>query len=334
MDRSVRPGCALSGWAFPGWAFPRRTRRGRLRRTAPMLLAAPLLATVVLTGCGGSGAGSRTSAGGASDVGALGNTGNVGDASARAPELADSAKSAGGDAAGSGVQQRAVISTGRIALRSTDLTATRTRLDTVLAREHGRVADENTATDDDGTVTSAHLVLRVPGHRFDDAMTSLAGIATLRSASRRSDDVTTRVIDLEARIAAERAGVRRLRHLVSQTADLRALLDVERALTERQGELESLQQQRTYLHDQTTYATITVDITRHTTPAPAVHAAGGFVGGLTHGWDALVAVVTALLVALGALLPFTVALAVLGLPAWIVVRRLRRDRRIEEPAES
>ncbi len=105
----------------------------------------------------------------------------------------------------------------------------------LLARQHGRIADENTNTDERGTVTSAHLVLRVPSDRFDRTMTELAGVATLRSSTRKGEDVTTQVIDTEARIKAQQAGVRRLRDLVSRAANLPALLAVERELTARQG---------------------------------------------------------------------------------------------------
>lgn len=293
------------------------------------LLAVPaLIALLATAACGGGANSASAAAAGSNDSLRLGNTGNGYDAAE------PSAHADRGSAQGQQVQQRKVISTGHIVLSSTDVADTRSRLDDVLAREGGRIADENTTTNDSGTVTRAHLVVRVPSSNFDDAMTSLSGIASLRNASRTAQDVTTRVIDLHARIAAERAGVRRLRHLVLHTADLRALLDVERALTERQGELESLKQQRTYLADQTSLATITVDVTRRTTPAPAAHAAGGFVGGLGHGWDALVAVVTALLVALGALLPFAVAGAIVGVPTWLVLRRTRRTRPPRAPAES
>jgi hypothetical protein len=292
-----------------------------------LLAASALVVVLVSAGCG-SGSGHDSPAAASAGSVELGNTGSTGSHSLRA-SAADAGHSGAGD-----VQQRSVISTGQIALTSPDVGATRTRVDAVLGREHGRVADENTTTDDHGHVTRAHLVIRVPSARFDDAMTALAGIATLRSSSRKAEDVTTQVIDVHARIVAGRAGVRRLRHLVSHTADLRALLDVERALTERQAELQSLRQQRAYLADQTSQATITVDVTRRTTPTPVVHAAGGFTGGLRHGWDALVAVVTAVLLALGALLPFAVAVAVLGLPTWLVVRRLRRPRPVSPPAES
>lgn len=232
------------------------------------------------------------------------------------------------------IQQRAVISTGHIELTSPDVAGARDRVDAILAGGGGRIADENTQTDERGHVTLAHLVLRVPSERFATTMTDLAGVATLRSSTRKAQDVTTEVIDTDARIAAERAGVHRLRQLVTRAANLPALLAVERELTARQGELESLQQQRAYLTDQTSLATITVDIARHVAPSPATRSTGGFAGGLRHGWHGLVAVVVALLVALGAVLPFAVALALVGIPAWLVVRRFRRQPEPEAPAET
>jgi hypothetical protein len=301
----------------------------RCVRRGSLLVAAPIVTALLVSGCGAGdtpGAASAGDTGVSTDSAAMSNTGKA--SSARG--LADAVT----PAAPEEVQRRAVISTGHIELTSSDVAATRTRLDDVLAKDGGRVADENTTTDDRGTVTRSHLVLRVPSGRFDDAMRSLAGIASLRSSSRKAEDVTTQVIDLGARIAAERAGVRRLRRLVSTTADLRALLDVERALTARQGELESLRQQRTYLADQSSEATITVDVSRRTTPAPVAVTAGGFVGGLGHGWHGLVAVITGFLLGLGVLLPFAVAVGVLGFPAWLVVRRTRRLRERGAPAES
>ena len=305
------------------------------RRRAVTFVGASLATGLLLltAGCGAGGhhAAAGEDAGGAAADSLANRTANGGFAQDSAAKAAGPASSA--DAPD--VRQPAVISTGHIALASGNLADVRSRLDAVLARTDGHVADEDTVTDDHGTVTRSHLVVRVPANRFDEAMTSLAGIASLRSSSRTAEDVTTRVIDVKARIAAERAGVRRLRHLVGHTASLPALLEVERALTQRQGELESLLQQRAFLHDQTSQATISVDVTRLTPgPTPPEASAGGFVGGLSHGWHALVAVVVGVLVAVGALLPFAVAGALLGLPSWIVVRRMRRTRRLRAPVES
>jgi hypothetical protein len=284
---------------------------------------------VTVTACGSSSSGSD--AGGSTAAGSTAPEQSRAQAADGPAGGAVSALDGSGAPAGQEVQQRAVISTGRVQLTSGDVGAARDRVDAVLDRERGRIADEDTDTDDRGTVTSAHLVLRVPSAAFDETMTALASVATLRSSTRKAEDVTTQVIDTDARIAAERAGVRRLRDLVSRAADLRALLAVERELTARQGELDSLLQQRAYLADRTSLATITVDITRHVAPTPVKQSAGGFIGGLHHGWHAFVAVVVGVLVAVGAVLPFAVAAAVLGLPVWLLTRRFRRPRHPEVP---
>lgn len=302
-------------------------RAGRRWAAVPLLV----VLGVTVAACGSSSDSATTDAAGSSVA-------NMPAKAADDPESQafDSGNASGTAQEGADVQRRAVISTGQVELSSTDVGEARGRLDAVLARRHGRIADENTITDERGTVTSTHLVLRVPSDRFDRTMTDLAGVATLRSSTRKAEDVTTQVIDTEARIKSQQAGVRRLRELVSRAATLPALLAVERELTARQGQLESLQQQRAYLADRTSQATITVDIVRHVTSSrpPVKHAAGGFVGGLHHGWNALLAVVVGLLVAVGAVLPFAVAIALVGVPVWLLLRRFRRPRQPEAPVEG
>jgi uncharacterized protein DUF4349 len=315
----------------------RPTLRAAARRR--LVIVAPLaIVGLLAAGCGSGGSAAGSAAGGtadraapqadsgapvrgpAADAAALGNTGNTGNA--QSPQ-ADR------------VQRRAVISTGSIDLTSSDVAQARARVDVVVTRVGGQVADENTLTDQHGAVTSTRLVVRVPSRRFDAAMRDLAGVAQLRSSSRKAEDVTTQVIDVRSRIAAQRAGVHRLRQLVAQTGDLRALLAVERALTERQGELRSLRQQRAYLADQTSKATISVSITRRVAPpSPPAKAAGGFVGGLRHGWHALVTTTTGVLLAVGVMRPFAVLAALVGLPVWLVLRRARRARVPRAPVES
>ncbi|MBO0847607.1 MAG: DUF4349 domain-containing protein, partial [Nocardioides sp.] len=275
--------------ATSGPAADRSPRHRSLR------LLAPGLAVLVLVTAGCSSRGSSDAPTASAGAAHPDSTGSL---DARSPAASQAAAQAATQAIPA-VQQRAVISTGQVTLTSGDVGRARTRVDEVVTREGGRIADENTTTNRHGTVTSSHLVVRVPSARFDEAMQALEGVATLRSSSRKAQDVTTEVIDLQARVAAQRAGVQRLRQLVSGTGNLRALLAVERALTDRQGELESLQRQQAYLADQTSLATITVDITPRTTPPPPVTHTGGFVGGLQQGWSALTAMVNGALLGLG-----------------------------------
>ena len=71
-----------------------------------------------------------------------------------------------------------------------------------------------------------------------------------------------------------------------------------------------------------------VDISR--TPedeTPPEEADAGFLAGFSGGMKALGAVTVGLATVAGALLPFAAVLLVLGVPAWLLVRRAARRRR-------
>ena len=117
-----------------------------------LLVVAPLVATVALTAAGCSNQSSAGStAGAAAPQRERGNSFNAD----KSPAGRVDAASGTGAPAGRDVQQRAVISTGQVQLTSDDVAATRDRVDALLAREQGRIADEDTLTDEQGTVTNA-----------------------------------------------------------------------------------------------------------------------------------------------------------------------------------
>jgi hypothetical protein len=110
---------------------------------------------------------------------------------------------------------------------------------------------------------------------------------------------------------------------------------IETQLAKRQAALDSLERQQKYLADQTALATISVTISRtHPTAAHAAAGPGGFLGGLEDGWQALAKVGTGLAVALGAVLPFAVLAALVGVAPWLMVRRRRQRPAPAEPANG
>ena len=135
-------------------------------------------------------------------------------------------------------------------------------------------------------------------------------------------DVTTKTVDLDARISALQTSVARLQALMDDAASTADLLAAEKALSERQANLESLQSQRALLADQVELSTLTV----HLQPIGVAPAGGpdGFLEGLSTGWKALVSALGAAVVVLGVLLPW---LAVAGLVAAAVLVSLRTVRR-------
>ncbi len=225
-------------------------------------------------------------------------------------------------------QQRAVISTGTVSLRSPDVAQARRDVQRVVDAQQGSVSEENTETDDDGTTSYARLVVRVPSAKFAAAMTELETTAELRASNRGSEDVTTQVIDTEVRVRAQQASLRRVELLLSRAQSIKDIIWIESQLTTRQAELDSLKSQQSWLKDQTSLSTITVDITTVSKKEAEKKDKdeAGFLVGLTGGMKALAGAGSALATIAGALLPFAVLLALLGFPLWLLRRRLSAGR--------
>ena len=72
------------------------------------------------------------------------------------------------------------------------------------------------------------------------------------------------------------------------------------------------------------HVAITVSVDRSPRHPAPVDRAGGFLGGLHAGWNGLTALAFVVATTAGAVLPFAALLLVLLVPAWPLVRRLRR----------
>lgn len=222
--------------------------------------------------------------------------------------------------------KRSLIYTGQVELRSNDVAQAADGVRSVATRYGGRIDDEQTEAAA-GRITRETLTVRVPSGRFTAAFDAIKRQGTLRSASSSAEDVTTQVIDVGVRVRAEKASLLRIEQLMSRARTLGQVIALETQLTQRQSALNALEQKQAYLKDQTTMSTVTVTITRSRTPAattpPGKHRTG-FLGGLHHGWHALVVTATAVAAGVGAVLPFGVPALLIGIPAWLVLRRRRR----------
>ena len=240
------------------------------------------------------------------------------------------------DLAATPEMERSIIATGTISLASKDVAETRREVQRIVDAQGGDVTEENTETDDDGDTSYARLVIRVPSSAFGASMEALEQAGELRSSNRGSDDVTTQVIDTGVRVRAQEASLKRVELLLAEARSLKDVIWIESQLTSRQAELDSLKSQQSWLKDQTSLSTITVDISHQsdevekkekTDDEPA-----GFLAGLKGGMKALGASYAAVTTILGALLPFAAVALVLGLPVWLVVRRRRTPAAPEAPA--
>lgn len=296
----------------------------RPRRTTGTVLA--LVATgFLLSGCGGFGG----SADQAVDAGAnnssaneaAGSDGTADKAVGAAPRTDARVRPAGRD----------IVYRGEISVRVKNVTAAADRAESLARSVDGVVfAEETTNVPGSPDESSARLTVRVPPAQFRPVLRKLAALGDRLSQSQTAEDVTTEVVDTRSRVATQTRSVARVRALLGKANTIGEVVQIESELAKREADLESLQAQLARLQDVTELATIEV-----TFVGPAAVAADdemdlGFLTGLRGGWDAFVSVVLVGLTVIGALLPFLIAAALLGVPAWLLVRP-RLVRRPQTP---
>jgi hypothetical protein len=284
------------------------TRRAR----SLMIGTALVIASLSLAGCSAAGSGSSGSAPHLSSGGSA-------QSDAVAPDTSTGSKSGNGSTT---TVDRSIVVTGTVTITAQKPLAAADKAVSIVEAAGGRVdgRTENAATDRDQG--SATLVLRIPAAKLTPTLDALKKLGRADQVSIDATDVTTQTQDLGARIDALRASITRLLQLESTATDTTNLIAIETAISDRQGELESLEAQQRGLDDQISMSTITLDL-RSDAAAPPIKPAD-FWSGLGTGWAAFVAFWAGTLVVLGVLLPWLLFLGVAAVVTVVIVRLVRR----------
>ncbi|MFE7504610.1 DUF4349 domain-containing protein [Promicromonospora sp. NPDC057488] len=220
---------------------------------------------------------------------------------------------------------RELVTTGNATLAVEDPFAAAEQIAGLVEEAGGRVEarDERAETDDEPG--SASMTLRIPADRVSATLDALDKLGDVRDRHVETLDVTGTAQDLDARIEALRTSTDRLRELMAEADRTADLIEIEAELSTRQAELDSRVSERNRLSDEVAMSTLQVEIVAEGTPA-AQAKPGGFVGGLTAGWSALVSTFNVVVLILGAIIPW---LALGGVVLLVVVgvrRQLAKAR--------
>ena len=192
----------------------------------------------------------------------------------------------------------------------------------------GRVDGRTEYAPVNGDQGSATLTLRLPADSLTQTLEKLKELGTVQEVSLNAADVTMQTQDLDARISALSASVDRLLTLLSSAVDTDTLIQLETAISDRQGELESLESQRRYFADQVALSTVTLNL--QSVSAAPVQEPDTFLDGLVAGWNSFIAFFAGLIVVIGVLLPWLVFLGIiLGIVLFVLKRR--KPRHPEQP---
>jgi hypothetical protein len=139
--------------------------------------------------------------------------------------------------------------------------ATLAELSRLATAHRGFVSGSSSATTREapyGTVT-----LRVPTGDLDAVLAEVGRLGTVVSSDSRGEDVTGEVTDVEARLRSLTAARAQLQALLARAKTVGEVLAVQEQVTEVQTQIEQLQGRQKSLADRTTYATVTVSVTRN-----------------------------------------------------------------------
>jgi hypothetical protein len=173
----------------------------------------------------------------------------------------------GGVGAGTGVIDASVrddlliIKTGELTLQVDDIAAAVTsatqRIDALNGYASG---SQRTGT---GADAQATIAFRVPAAQWDAAMNAIRTLpGQVVAEQSTTDDVTSQVVDLGARIRNLQATERALQAIMDRATLIKDVLTVQDELTTTRGEIEELTAQKAHLEDQAAYSSLSVTFER------------------------------------------------------------------------
>jgi hypothetical protein len=314
-----------------------RAFRGPLRTTALVLAALMSGAALLLAGCSGSSSPESASppAHGAGSGGAV---------AVPAPgHAAGSASSPASQASQLALASQSIVYTASLTIQAKNVAAAATRATNIVTAEGGYVSSEQaTINPRDPASSAVSLQLKIPVAQYPGTLSTLStALGTQTSLTQHAQDVTEQVADVSSLVSSAQAAITQLQALLKQAGSISALLTVQQQIAAQESSLEALQAQQRALDRETSYATVSVSLL---SPQPVIAKKKatkkarqhGFVAGFAAGWRGLWLVVSGVLTALGAVLPFTAAAAVLAAAAYAGRRHLRRrwPRRGTHPADA
>ncbi len=233
---------------------------------------------------------------------------------------------------------QSVIFTASLSLRSRNVQGTVARATQLAESAGGYVSGEHASVVQAGRHATpvVSIQFKVPAAAYQATLSALGALGTKRSETQQAQDVTGTVADVNSRVASAEAAIAQLRKLLTRAGSVGGLLTVQDQINQEEASLEALQSQQRALARETSYATISLTVTRTAPPARHHHkaAAAGFLPGLAAGWRALRTTVTWILTGAGAALPFAILAGLVALAA-IPARRwwLARRRASTRPAD-
>ncbi len=224
---------------------------------------------------------------------------------------------------------RKIVYTARIAIVAEDLDRAEAKLLRFLEERKGYVTHSQ-SDNQPWAPRSATWTVRVPAERFRGLLAALPDLGEVQNNKVDAQDVTEQYFDTEEDAKNKEAREKALRELYKQKivgSKLEDLMAVDREIYSVRGEINKARGQLKRWDKDVAYSTVTIAFSTRKDEPPPPTAFGELVSGtFNDSVEALVWVGKALVLAVVAMGPWLAILGVLGGPALLVHRVLRRRR--------
>jgi hypothetical protein len=245
-------------------------------------------------------------------TGSSGGSSAAGTVTAPAPAPQTATDSATATDASASVQATKIVKTGELTVRvdKTQVQSIVGQLSTLATSQGGYVASSSTNTG--SGVPSGEVVLRIPVAHFTDAINAAEKLGHVLSLTTSADDVTGHYVDLAAREHALVQTRETYLTILGRARTIGATLEVQDRIQGVQSQIEQLQGQLKVLASQTSYSTLTVDVTPEALAAALPHHRHGLSKAWHTSWTRFGRGIDSLVGAIGPLVLALLILAVVG----------------------
>lgn len=232
-------------------------------------------------------------------------------------------------------QERLIIRTGNLSIVVVDTETAVSQIAQMVEENGGWVVSSNLYKYSDSAKTG-DITVRVPADGYNSALNAMKALALeVTNESSSGQDVTDEYVDLASRLGNLEATADRVRGFLDETETVQEALAVNMELSRLEGEIEVIKGRMQYLSQSAAFSTISVHLTPDEMSQPievvgwrpegvakdAIESLLGALQGLTNFLIWLVIYVLPLLL-------------IVGVPIWLFVRFVRRQRNKVEDGTS
>lgn len=153
-----------------------------------------------------------------------------------------------------------IARTATLTVTAKDFDAARASMDRIVKAHQGYVSSINVSAEQ-GAARSFDAKLAVPAAQFEATLAELRALGRLTQEQQSSEEVTSQIVDLDARLKNARETEAQLAEILrARTGKVSDVLEVEKEMARVREEIEVMEADQKHLHDRVAFASIELNL--------------------------------------------------------------------------